>query len=213
MSRPLFEIALEIASDWKAPSPQAKAYLKGMHYLLGMDDIVADLDAGTTVRMFLLYSKEWTGAVAERIKAELAAMRSSNIPRNADLLTARPFPATDLAIATCDLCDAALGQPQKCVEAHTHWGECKHMCLHCSLFLSPGLDLGDGAVFIRDGSGAWRHLHGQPKKVAAPTSAPRTSRRTPSVFDAPLHFRIKRFGRKVVKKCAAIMQGWFRKSA
>ena len=59
MARPLFEIARETAADWEKPSPQAKPYLKGMLYLLGVDDHVADLDAMTVLRFFLLYSKEW----------------------------------------------------------------------------------------------------------------------------------------------------------
>ena len=80
MSRPLFKIAMEIASDWHVPSPQAKAYLKGMYYLLGMDDRSADLDAHTTVRFFLLYAKEWHGPVSERIKKELQDMRSRRSP-------------------------------------------------------------------------------------------------------------------------------------
>ena len=69
-----------------------------MHYLLGMDDRVADLDASTAVRMFLLYAKEWAGPAAERIKAELAKMRSTNAPKNSDLLTASPFASIALSL-------------------------------------------------------------------------------------------------------------------
>src|ERR1017187_6681509 len=106
MSRPLFDIAREIASDWKTPSNQSKTYLKGMFYLLGMDDRVADLDASTAVRMFMLYSKEWTGPGADRIKAELAKMRSTNSPKNADLLASMDFARCEMSLTTCEMCDA-----------------------------------------------------------------------------------------------------------
>ena len=77
MTRPLFEIAKEIAGDWKTPSPQAKAYLKGLYYLLGMDDHSSPTwMRWRPVRMFLLYSKEWCGPTADRVKAELQDMRA-----------------------------------------------------------------------------------------------------------------------------------------
>src|SRR2546425_4018621 len=129
MTRPLFEIAKEIALDWKTPSPQAKAYLKGMYYLLGMDDRAADLDAMTTVRMFLLYSKDWRGPTAERLKAELLAMRVARAPTNEDLLKLPQFQPGDVSITHCELCDAPLGTPAKFVEAHTHWKKLARMCM------------------------------------------------------------------------------------
>src|SRR5438552_2283856 len=98
MARPLFEIAREIAADWQTPTPQAKSYLKGMYYLLGMDDRVADLDAPTTVRMFLLYAKTWTGPTAERIKAELQALRTAAAPKNAELLQPGAYSQQPLTI-------------------------------------------------------------------------------------------------------------------
>src|ERR1043166_3684693 len=133
MPRPLFEIAREIAADWKSPSPHAKTYLKGMYYLLGMDDSVADLDAMMAVRMFLLYSREWHGPVAERVKAELTAMRAAHGPTNAEMLAAHSYPAVTLASDHCALCDAALTTPPKMVECHTHWGQCARMCTYCNL--------------------------------------------------------------------------------
>src|SRR5205823_2269422 len=107
-------------------------YLKGMFYLLGMDDCVADLDAMTAVRMFLLYSRDWKGTVADRVKAELSSMRSSHRPTNAELLAAIPFAVAEQA-NTCEMCDIVLGTPAKLVECHTHWGRCARMCAHCNL--------------------------------------------------------------------------------
>jgi hypothetical protein len=179
-----------------------------------MDDVVADLDASTTVRMLLLYSKEWTGPIADRVKAELVAMRKSMRPTNAELLASSAFAANPIAIDGCELCDAPLGQPPKFVEAYTHWNARARMCMHCSFFLSPGFDLGDGALFICDDQNAWRHVHGEAKVPAVQTQTkPTTKRKTMNVYQAPLHFRVRRFGRKVIKKCASVVQGWFRKSA
>lgn len=215
MPRPLFEIAQEVASDWKETSPQAKTYLKGMFYLLGMDDQVADLDATTAVRMFLLYSKGWTGAVAERVKTELAAMRSTRLPKNADLFASIPFPVCDVAIDCCELCEASLGTIPKFVDAHTHWNSRARMCMHCGFFLSPGVDLGDGAVYMLNTSGAWCHLHGVPK--ALPTCSKVGVRdKSKSVRTLPkprLRHRIKRFSRRVLKKCASLIPTWLRRSA
>lgn len=215
MARPLFEIALEIAADWKNPTPAAKTYLKGMYSLLGMDDIVADLNASTTVRMFLLYCKEWVGPVADRVKAELTAMRSSTFPKNADLLNGDRFPVVDVSISSCELCDAPFGNPQKYVESFTHWGAKARMCMHCNLCLSPGVDRGDGAIYICDSAGRWRHVHGKANgdvfKSLLP--APAAPFKNKNIYQLPLRHRLKRFGRKVVKKCSSIVHGWFRKSA
>jgi hypothetical protein len=216
MPRPLFEIAREVSADWKNPSPQAKTYLKGMYYLLGMDDLVADLNAATAVRMFLLYSKEWLGPVAERIKAELQIMRRTHLPKNADLFSTEQFAACDLSIECCDLCEATLGIPPKFIKAYTHWNACKRMCMHCALFLSAGVDVGDGAVFMANTEGAWLHLHGEPKMVdsnnlAAPRDHSKVSPR--DALKPKFRHRLRLFGRKVAKKCASLVRGWFRRSA
>ncbi len=216
MARPLFEIARDIASDWQIPTHQAKTYLKSMYYLLGMDDLVADLDAKTAVRLFLLYAKEWTGPTADRIKAELTTMRLTNKPTNADLLASNRFAAAALTQASCGLCDASLGAPAKFVEAHTHWQARARMCQHCALFLSPGVDLGDGAVFIADSNGVWRHLHGEPTPAIASAQAATLqadkSAPKPAVHPKMRHV-LKLLGRRAIRKCATLMRKLFRKSA
>lgn len=214
MSRPLFEIAKEIAANWQTPTPQAKPYLKGMYYLLGMDDIVADLDASTTVRLFLLYAKTWTGPIATRIKAELQEMRTQKAPTNEQLFAAHVFPSIDDSIAHCDLCDAALGTPGKFVEAYTHWKEKKRMCMHCNYFLSSGLDSGDGALFLSH-DGKWRHLHGaakwiEPKQSAATSPIVNGAEPLPR---PKLRYRLKFLGKKVVRKCASIVRRLVGRSA
>ena len=213
MSRPLFDIAREIASDWATPSHQAKTYLKGMFYLLGMDDRVADLDATTTVRMFLLYAKTWTGPIAERVKAELAAMRSTNSPTNADLLSANQFPTSDLTLGSCELCDIGLGIPAKHVDGFTHWKARKRMCMHCALILTPGIDLGDGGLYMTDASGVWHHLHGAPN-AAPPGEKPMIpDNPTKAVVKPKLRHQLKLFGKRAVRKCVKIVRGLFRRSA
>jgi hypothetical protein len=216
MPRPLFEIAREISIDWTNPSPSAKTYLKGMYYLLGMDDHVADLDSATTIRMFLLYSKQWTGQNAERIKVELQNMRTTRRPTNADLLAAHQFAVTDVSISCCELCGTSFGAPPKHVQAYTHWNECARMCMHCAFFLSRGIDSGDGAVFMATGDEVWCHLHGQanaatPYNEAVRSEKPKTRKRL--LVKPKLRYRFKRYGHKVIKKCSAILARWFRLSA
>lgn len=212
MARPLFEIARDIVADWPAPSPQAKTYLKGLHYLLGMDDRVADLDAMTTVRMFLLYSKPWTGPVAERIKAELQAMRSAHAPGNADLLKECVFPASQQAIDGCELCHVSLGQPGKFVDGYTHWNQRARMCLHCNCFLSSGLEFGNGTLFLAAADGSWLKLHGEPKPVPVP-APPSTPRVAPIPPPPSLRFLVKYYGKKVYKKMAETVRRAVRRSA
>ena len=212
MARPLFEIAREISADWAIPSPQAKAYLKGMYYLVGMDDLAADLNADTTVRMFLLYSKTWAGPVAERVKAELKAMRISHGPTSAELLQSYPITPSQIAIDGCEQCHASLGTPGKFVEGYTHWNKLTRMCMHCNYFLSPGMDVGDGALYFQLPDGTWTKLHGEPK--APPATAPRVAKPRPRQDSAhTFGFRLKFFGRKVAKKCASLARRCLRRSA
>lgn len=214
MSRPLFDIAREIASDWKTPTPQARTYLKGLYYLLGMDDRAADLDASTAVRMFLLYSKEWTGPVAERVKAELMQMRTSKAPTNAELLAAQSFAPCDMTLDSCELCAASLGAPAKCVDCFTYWGKRARLCQHCALCISPGIDVGDGAVLLADAQGTWRHLHGQanpqPPGARIQSAAPQSSKND---FQPKFRHRLKLLGRRAVRKCVTVFRRVFRRSA
>jgi hypothetical protein len=212
MARPLFEIAREIVADWQNPSPQAKTYLKGLLYLLGMDDRVADLDASTAVRMFLLYAKQWTGPVAERVKAELQGMRSSHGPNNAYFLKSHTFAVSQEKVAGCDLCDAALGEPGKFVDGYTHWNKRARMCMHCNCFLSSGLEFGNGRLYIAAGDGTWLALHGEPKPVEISTAPVRP--RVSSAMPKPtLRFRMKYYGKKVYKKLSELYHRVARRSA
>jgi hypothetical protein len=214
MTRPLFEIAKEIALDWKVPTPQAKAYLKGLYYLVGMDDRVADLDAMTTVRMLLLYSKDWRGDTADRVKAELQAMRSAKAPINADLLQLPHLQAVSCSITHCELCDASLGSPAKFVEAYTHWKQRARMCMHCSYFLSPGIDLGDGALYIQLANGNWCCLHGMPTLlVAEPVSVGDAALAPTEVTKPKLRHQLKFLGRRIVRKCASVVRNLIRRPA
>ena len=216
MARPLFEIATEISADWQDPSPAAKSYLKGMCYLLGMDDYVADLDAGTAVRMFLLYSKTWTGPVAERVKAELKSMRSANAPRNADLLQEHSFPRSEIEISHCELCSASLGTPGKFVDSFTHWGARMRMCMHCNYCICSGPYEGNGAVYLKNEAGVWLKLHGEPVAPPPPVAEVASGAKSAAVISVPrptLRFQLKSLGRKVIRKCAKLVDRWTRRSA
>ncbi len=216
MARPLFEIAAEILTDWQTPSPQAKSYVKGMFYLLGMDDRAADLDASTTVRMFLLYSKTWTGPVADRVKAELQVMRSANAPTNAQLLSQRPFTPCQNVVTHCEVCDAALGEPAKFVEGYTHWKACVRMCMHCNYFVSTGLCEGNGALYLVQSDGIALKLYGEPKfsvEAAANTALDLAPSTTTTLAKPDLRFHLKLLGRKVVKRCTAIVSRLTKRSA
>jgi hypothetical protein len=180
-----------------------------------MDDRVADLDAMTTVRMFLLYSKDWCGPTADRVKAELQDMRRANAPTNNDLLLSPQFQSSDLSITHCELCEAPLGKPAKFVEAHTHWKQRARMCMHCSYFLSPGIDLGDGAIYIALPDGRWCCLHGTPMVLAPqPASiAASTSDAVNALSKPRLRQRLKYLGRRIVRKCVSLVGNWLRRPA
>src|SRR5438270_6888623 len=116
MPRPLHEIARDIAVAWPARSPHAKAYLKAMHYLVGIEDNFAAGNARRIVRCFLLYSKEWQGADADRIKTELREVSDggplaprANIGHGGPLapradVGSRSEATTVNAPVVCDLC-------------------------------------------------------------------------------------------------------------
>jgi hypothetical protein len=179
-----------------------------MYYLLGMDDRVADLDAMTAVRMFLLYSKDWAGAVAERVKAELQSMRLTKAPTNLDLITAHSFDQSELTISHCEMCAGDLGTPAKFVEAYTHWKKLTRMCMHCSYFLSPGIDLGDGAIYMAMADGQWRRLHGRAQLVEAAPPSPAAAPFTDCLPKPKLRYRLKFLGRRVVRKCVSLVRNW-----
>src|SRR6516225_6588426 len=125
MARPLFEIAREITAAWPVPSPHAKAYLKAMHYVIDIDDSFAAGSARRIVRCFLLYSKEWQGRDAERIKEELRAISlqaEATAPAVAALAAAPHTPAEVGADGPsfCGLCKLAI--TDKFVHGHSVWG-------------------------------------------------------------------------------------------
>jgi hypothetical protein len=215
MARPLFDIAREISSNWHNPSNQAKTYLKGMYYLLGIDDQVADLDAATTVRMFLLYSKEWSGAVADRVKAELKEMRSSKSPKNADLLQTLRFTAADSPITHCELCSAELAAPAKYVDGYTHWNVRARMCVHCNFFLSPGLDAGDGALYLTVDKQVCVKLHGEPNNQSKASDGSKIAINAPPIkpYKMKLRHQLKLFGRRAVRKVIKVVGQMWKRSA
>jgi hypothetical protein len=211
MARPLFEIAKEISADWPGPTPQAKAYLKGLYYLLGMDDHAADLDASTAVRMFLLYSKIWIGPTSDRIKAELQALRKAGTT-NAELLQQSSFVEIADGITHCESCDKLLTAPAKFVDGHAYWGKRLRMCMHCNYCLAAGLDEGYGALYIASPEGGWLKLHGEP--IAPPAQTPADAQAPMVSIPQPtLRFRAKRFSRKVIKKAVSVVRQWVGRSA
>jgi hypothetical protein len=208
MDRPLFEIAAEIAKTWDKPSPQARTFLKAMHYLVGMDDTAADIDADRAVRFFLQNSKDWTGITADRIKSELQRMRSSKQPTNRNWLASKTVRGSLITPSHCALCEVALSH--KYVEGHARRSTCAAMCVHCNLFLGTGLDRGDGALYLARPEGGWVHVHGQPNASVPMEAAP--IRRSPAKPDAvKLRYRIKRLRNRVFRKLAKMAGGLFRR--
>jgi hypothetical protein len=74
INRPIFEIAAEIAADWKKPYFGAVPYLDAMRNLRSIDDRFYYDDARSMVRYFLANASTWGGDKAKSIKAELKEM-------------------------------------------------------------------------------------------------------------------------------------------
>jgi len=78
MNRPLYEIARDIHSDWKAVQTNvhhpAAPYLRAMYALDSVSDNYYEDSAQSVVLYFLANANTWRGDVARRIKAELKAM-------------------------------------------------------------------------------------------------------------------------------------------
>jgi len=74
MARPLYEIAEEIASNWKPVHPTARPYLAAMLDLNSMGDRYGADDAESIVMYFLTNAGQWRGPVAKNIKQELKTM-------------------------------------------------------------------------------------------------------------------------------------------
>ena len=220
MSRPLHQIARDIAATWPVPSPHAKAYLKAMHYLIGIEDNFAAGNAKRIVRCFLLYSKDWQGPDAERLKAELreigeqgstgVAGAESSKPRSAGSI--RGFedsaPATQItAPVVCELCKLPI--IDKFVHGHSVWGINATMCPACHYYIGVGFDKKDGALYHRDAAGTWRHLHGTPppdSENAAPPPSPITGK-IPTLARAK-RGRLVRVLSPALRRMLKVMWGW-----
>lgn len=73
-TRPLYEIAREIKSDWKKVYFGAVPYLDAMATLNSIEDNYYFDSAKSVVIYFLSNAKTWKGETAKRIKAELKTM-------------------------------------------------------------------------------------------------------------------------------------------
>ena len=73
-TRTLYNIALEIAGDWRPVWFGARPYLDAMRYLTDIDDSYGQDDGRMIVAYFLSNAATWRGETARRIKAELKAM-------------------------------------------------------------------------------------------------------------------------------------------
>lgn len=74
MARPINQIALEIARDWKAPYFGAVPYIRAMRSLSGINDSYGLDSARSVVSYFLANSGTWKGEKARAIKLELRGM-------------------------------------------------------------------------------------------------------------------------------------------
>ena len=74
MTRPIHEIAGEIAETWKRRYFGAVPYLAAMHTLETVHDTYGADSARSVVLYFLSNAQTWRGADARRIKAELNAL-------------------------------------------------------------------------------------------------------------------------------------------
>lgn len=74
MSRPIYEIAMEIEHDWKKPYFGAVPYLEAMFSLSKITDMYGLDTAKSVVLYFLSNASSWRGETAKRIKTELKAL-------------------------------------------------------------------------------------------------------------------------------------------
>lgn len=74
-SRPIYEIALDIAKDWRPVNYAAKPYLNAMRSLSSINDSYGMDDAKMIVAYFLSNASSWRGEVARNIKKELKALK------------------------------------------------------------------------------------------------------------------------------------------
>lgn len=74
MSRPLFEIARDVARHWPKINYAAAPYLEAMVQLDNIDDNYYQDTARSVVRYFLSNATTWRGEDARRVKLELKGM-------------------------------------------------------------------------------------------------------------------------------------------
>ena len=74
MHRPLYQIARDIAKDWRPVNYAAKPYLDAMASLGHVSESYGQDRADSIVRYFLSNATSWRGPVARDIKAELKAI-------------------------------------------------------------------------------------------------------------------------------------------
>jgi hypothetical protein len=72
--RPLYQIAVDIRSDWPKPYFGAVPYLNAMRGLQSIDDAYGLDNARSIVRYFLANAATWKGDKARAIKTELKGM-------------------------------------------------------------------------------------------------------------------------------------------
>lgn len=77
MTRKLYEIATEIAFDWRKPYFGAVPYLDAMGDLTTIDDMYGADSGEDIVRYFLSNAGTYRGETARRVKAELKEMLGS----------------------------------------------------------------------------------------------------------------------------------------
>lgn len=76
--RPIYEIAREIAQDWKPVNYAAAPYLGAMYSIYSIRDSYGADNAESVVLYFLSNAGTWRGETAKRIKAELKTMLRLN---------------------------------------------------------------------------------------------------------------------------------------
>lgn len=73
-TRPLYEIAQEIRTDWKKPYFGAVPYIQALRGLDKITDMYGLEYGDMIVAYFLSNARTWRGETAKRVKAELKAM-------------------------------------------------------------------------------------------------------------------------------------------
>ena len=74
MHRPLYQIARDVAKDWRPVNYAAKPYLDAMASLGHVSESYGQDSAKSIVLYFLGNATSWRGPVAKAIKAELKAI-------------------------------------------------------------------------------------------------------------------------------------------